>query len=163
AYWQTNWFLALCGMALVVLLWGIYQMRMRQLAKARAIDKRHRELEMELAHANRLATMGQLTASIAHEVNQPLGASITNAQAALRWVQAKEPDLGEVRQALDQIVRAGNRAADVVARVRRMAKKAPAQDVDVSLNDEIDEIVAITHGEAAKHGVSVWTQLTPNL
>src|SRR5215475_12993879 len=82
---------------------------------------------------------GQLTASIAHEVNQPLGATITNAQAALRWLQAKEPDLSEVKQALDQIVRAGNRAADVVASVRRIAKKAPAQGVDVSLNHEIEE------------------------
>src|SRR5262249_45891257 len=97
------------------------------------------------------------------EVNQPLGATITNAQAALRWLQAKEPDLSEVRQALDQIVRAGNRAADVVARVRRIARKAPAQGVDISVNDQIDEIVSITHGEAVKHGVSVRMELASGL
>ncbi len=103
--------------------------------------------------------MGQLTASIAHEVNQPLGAAITNAQAGLRWLQAREPDLNEVRQALDQAVRAGNRAADVVASVRRMVKKAPGEDDNVRVNDEIAEILAITHGEALKHGVSVRTEL----
>jgi signal transduction histidine kinase/ligand-binding sensor domain-containing protein len=156
AYWQTNWFLALCTTAFVALFWGAYLLRMRQLAH-------RRELELELAHANRLATMGQLTASIAHEVNQPLGASITNAQAALRWLQAKDPDLGEVKQALDQIVRAGNRAADVVASVRRIAKKAPAQGVDVSLNHEIEEIVSITNGEAVKHGVFMRAELAHGL
>src|SRR5262245_32177702 len=113
-------------------------MRMRRLAH-------RREMEMQLAHANRLATMGQLTASIAHEVNQPLGAAITNAQAGLRWLKREVPDLTEVEHAFDEVVRAGNRAADVVARVRRLVKKAPGQGVDVSLNNEIEEIVSITH------------------
>jgi signal transduction histidine kinase/ligand-binding sensor domain-containing protein len=156
AYWQTNWFLALCATALVALFFSAYQLRMRQLAH-------RREMELELAHASRLATMGQLTASIAHEVNQPLGATITNAQAALRWLQAKEPELGEVKQALEQIVRAGNRAADVVARVRKIAKKAPAQGVDVSLNHEIEEILSITNGEAVKHGVFMRADLAHGL
>jgi signal transduction histidine kinase/ligand-binding sensor domain-containing protein len=163
AYWQTNWFLALSAVALLVLFWGLYQLRVRQFARAQAIEKRHRQMEMELAHANRLATMGQLTASIAHEVNQPLGATITNAQAALRWLRAKEPDMGEVSQALEQVVKAGNRAADVVARVRRLAKKAPAPEADVDVNAEILEIVAIIHDEALKHSVWVKTELASNL
>jgi signal transduction histidine kinase len=156
AYWQTNWFLVLCATAFAALLWGIYRMRMRQLVHVRA-------MEMELAHANRLATIGQLTASIAHEVNQPLGAAITNAQAGLRWLKREPPDLTEVKTAFDEVVRAGNRAADVVASVRRMVKKTPGQDGNVRVNDEIGEILAITHGEATKHGVSVRTELAPDL
>jgi len=163
AYWQTNWFIALCATAFVVLLWGGYRMRMRQIAWALNNEKRHREMEIELAHANRLAMMGQLTASIAHEVNQPLGAAITNAQAGLRWLKREPPDLTEVKTAFDEVVRAGNRAADVVASVRRMVKKAPGQGDNVRVNDEITEIVAITHGEATKHGVSVRTELAPHL
>jgi signal transduction histidine kinase/ligand-binding sensor domain-containing protein len=156
AYWQTNWFLLLCAMAFVAFIWGAYLLRMRQLAH-------RRDMELELAHANRLSTMGQLTASIAHEVNQPLGATITNAQAALRWLQAKEPDMSEVKQALDQVVRAGNRAADVIARVRRLAKKAPGQGEDVSINHEIHEILSIINGEALKNDVSARAELGLNL
>ncbi len=163
AYWQTNWFLALCATAFAALLWGAYRMRMRQIAWARNNEKRHREMEMELAHANRLAMMGQLTASIAHEVNQPLGAAITNAQAGLHWLKREPPDLTEVKTAFDEVVRAGNRAADVVASVRRMVKKAPGQGDNVRVNDEITEIAGITHGEATKHGVSVRTELAPDL
>jgi signal transduction histidine kinase len=163
AYWQTNWFIALCATAFAALLWGAYRMRMRQIAWARNNEKRHREMEMELAHANRLAMMGQLTASIAHEVNQPLGAAITNAQAGLRWLKREPPDLTEIKTAFDEVVRAGNRAADVVASVRRMVKKAPGQDDKVRMNDEIGEILAITHGEATKHAVSVRMELAPDL
>jgi signal transduction histidine kinase len=160
AYWQTNWFLALCAAVFIALLGGAYRMRMRHLARAQASEKRHRELRMELAHASRLATMGQLSASIAHEVNQPLGAAVTNAQAALRWLQAQPPELAEVRQALNRIVRDGNRASDVIGRVRGMLKKAPAHEEYVFFNDEIIGIVAITHSEAMKHEVSVRTELS---
>ena len=83
---------------------------------------------MQLAHANRVATMGQLTASIAHEVNQPIAATVANAQAALRWLGAQPPDLDEVRQALGRIVRDGNRAGDVIGRIRGLIKKAPPRD-----------------------------------
>jgi signal transduction histidine kinase/ligand-binding sensor domain-containing protein len=174
AYWQTNWFLALCATAFVALLWGLYQLRMRQLARARAIERRHRdmqllaenrqrELELELAHANRLATMGQLTASIAHEVNQPLTASILNAGSALRWLKTDPPDLGEIRQSLDRIVRDGNRAADVVARIRGMAKKAPAEREDLVVNTKITNVLAIANSEILKHGVVNRTELAPDL
>jgi signal transduction histidine kinase len=82
----------------------------------------HREMQMELAHANRVATTGQLTASIAHEVNQPIAAALTNAQAALRWLDARPPDLDEVRQALARIVRDAHRAGDVIGRIRDLGR-----------------------------------------
>jgi C4-dicarboxylate-specific signal transduction histidine kinase len=99
--------------------------RKRAEAEARESERRYREMQMELAHANRVATTGQLTASIAHEVNQPIAAAVTNAQAALRWLDARPPDLDEVRQALARIVRDAHRAGDVIGRIRDLIKKAP--------------------------------------
>lgn len=90
--------------------------RKRAEAQAREAERRSREMQMELAHANRVATMGQLTASIAHEVKQPIAATVSNAQAALRWLGRQPPDLEEVRQALAHIVQDGKRAGDVVGR-----------------------------------------------
>ena len=80
---------------------------------------------MQLAHANRVETTGQLTASIAHEVNQPIAATVTNALAARRWLSAELPNLDEVRHALDRIIRDGSRAGAVVGRIRNLIKKAP--------------------------------------
>ena len=99
--------------------------RKRAEAEARESERRYREVQMELAHTNRVATMGQLTASIAHEVNQPIAATVINAQAALRWLAAQPPDLEEARQALGRIVKDGNRAGEVIGRIRALIKKAP--------------------------------------
>ncbi|MEA2986032.1 MAG: hypothetical protein QOD94_2286, partial [Alphaproteobacteria bacterium] len=84
-----------------------------------------RAAQTELAHANRVTTMGQLTASIAHEVNQPIAATVTTAHAALRWLSGDPPDLEEVRQALDAIIKDGHRASDVIGRIRALVKKVP--------------------------------------
>ena len=96
-----------------------------RVVEIRESERRYREIEVELAHANRVATMGQLSASIAHEVNQPIAAAITNANAALRWLGARPPDLEEVRQALGRIVNNGNRAGAVIGRIRDLIRKAP--------------------------------------
>jgi PAS domain S-box-containing protein len=122
-----------------------------------------REVQMELAHANRVATMGQLTASIAHEVNQPITAAVTNAHAALRWLNAEQPDLGEVGQALGRIAENGNRAAAVISRIRALINKAPPRKESVAINDAILEVVALARGEAAKNGVSVLTEFAEGL
>jgi PAS domain S-box-containing protein len=137
--------------------------RKRAEAEIRESERRYREVEMELAHANRVATMGQLSASIAHEVNQPIAAAITNAHAALRWLGTQPPDLEEVRQALGRIVRDGNRAGDVIGRVRDLIRKAPSRKDDLEINEAIREVVALTRGEAVKNGVSVQTQLAEGL
>jgi PAS domain S-box-containing protein len=137
--------------------------RKRAETEIRESERRYREVEMELAHANRVATMGQLSASIAHEVNQPIAAAITNAHAALRWLGTQPPDLEEVRQALGRIVRDGNRAGDVIGRVRDLIRKAPPQKDDLEINEAIREVVALTRGEAVKNGISVQTQLAEGL
>jgi PAS domain S-box-containing protein len=137
--------------------------RKRAEAQARDAERRYREMQMELAHANRVATMGQLTASIAHEVKQPIAATVSNAQAALRWLGRQPPDLEEVRQALAHIVQDGKRAGDVVGRIRDLIKKAPPREDRLDINEAAREVIELTRGEAAKNGVRVRRELADGL
>jgi len=122
-----------------------------------------REAQAELAHVNRVTTMGQLAASIAHEVNQPLAASVTNAHAGLRWLGLEPPNLEEVREALAAIVTDSNRASDVINRMRALIKKAPARKDGLQINEVILEVTALMRGELVKSGVSLNTQLAQGL
>jgi C4-dicarboxylate-specific signal transduction histidine kinase len=137
--------------------------RRRAESEARESERRYREAQMELAHANRVATMGQLTASIAHEVNQPIAATKVNAQAALRWLNRDAPDLEEVRQLLARMANDSDRAGNVVSRIRDLVKKAPPQMEPLHMNEAISEVIELTRGEAAKSGVSVQTQFAESL
>jgi PAS domain S-box-containing protein len=130
--------------------------------RKRAEESLHK-MEMELAHANRVATMGQLTASIAHEIRQPLAATVLDARAALRWLGKRPPDLEEVRQALGRIAEIGHRAGDVVGQIRALVQKAPPQKNPLDLNAAIREVIELTRGEAVKNGVSVRAQLADGL
>jgi PAS domain S-box-containing protein len=130
--------------------------------RKRAEESLHK-MQMELAHANRVATVGQLTASIAHEVKQPLAATVANAQAALRWLGRRPPDLEEVRQALGRIAEVGHRAGDVVDRIRALIQKAPPRKDRTDLNAAIREVIEFTRGEAVKNGISVRAQLAEGL
>jgi len=122
-----------------------------------------REAQTQLAHVNRVATMGELSASIAHEVMQPITATVTNAHAALRFLNAQPPNLEETRQALDSTVKQGNRATDVIERIRALIKKAPPRKDALEINGAILEVIALTRGEISKNGVSVQTQLAEGL
>jgi PAS domain S-box-containing protein len=126
-------------------------------------ERRSREMQMELAHANRVATMGQLAASIAHDVNQPIAAAVTNAQAALRWLGARPPDLEEARQALARIVRDANRAGDVIGGIRNLIKKAPPRTNTVDINQAVRGVIELIRGEAVKNGVSLQMELGKGL
>jgi C4-dicarboxylate-specific signal transduction histidine kinase len=126
-------------------------------------EEAYREAQLELAHANRVATMGQLTASIAHEVSQPITAAVTYALTARRLLSAEPPDLHEVDDVLSLIVKEGNRAGEVVGRIRALIKKAPARKDAVAINDAILEVIALTRTEAANNSVSVRTQLAEGL
>jgi PAS domain S-box-containing protein len=137
--------------------------RKRAEAEARKSERRYREAQLELVHANRVATMGQLTSSIAHEVNQPLAAVVTYASAARRFLGAKPPNFREVDDALSLIVKEGNRAGEVVGRIRALVKKAPTRKDAVEINDAILEVIALTRTEAANNSVSVRTQLADGL
>ncbi len=137
--------------------------RKRAEAEARESERRNREMRMELAHVNRVATMGQLTASIAHEINQPITATVTNAQAARRWLQVEPPDLQEIGRSLDCIIQDGLRAGGIVHRIHALIKKAPPRIEGLAINDAILEIIALTHSEVAKQGVTLRMQLAEGL
>jgi C4-dicarboxylate-specific signal transduction histidine kinase len=122
-----------------------------------------REAQTELAHVNRVTTMGQLTASIAHEVNQPVAAAVTNAHAALRWLGAQPPDLDEARQALAHIIKDGNRAGEIIDRIRGLIKRAPSRNDRLDINEPILEIIALTRSEVQRNGVSLQTRLADGL
>jgi PAS domain S-box-containing protein len=131
--------------------------------RLQASERNLQQAQAALAHVNRVTTMGQLTASISHEVMQPIAAGITNARAGLRCLGSQEPDLEEVRRALGRIVNEGSRATDIIDRIRSLIKKAPPRKDDVKINEALLEIIALAHGEVVKHGVSVQTQLTEGL
>jgi signal transduction histidine kinase len=126
-------------------------------------ERRYREMQMELARVNRVATIGQLTASIAHEVNQPLATARNNLTAALNFLNRTPPDLLEVREALACAVKDIDRTGTVVGGIRALMQKAPTRTDRVDLNEAVREVLELTHGEALKHGVSVRTQLADGL
>jgi PAS domain S-box-containing protein len=117
----------------------------------------------ELAHVTRVATLGELTASIAHEVNQPLAAIVTNGQACLRWLGRDVPDLDEARGALTRIVGDADRASDVLQRIRALAKKGEPEKARLNLNEVIDDVLLLLSREVQSHQVSLELDLTPDL
>jgi C4-dicarboxylate-specific signal transduction histidine kinase len=126
-------------------------------------EARLRDAQMELAHANRVTATGQLAASIAHEVSQPIAAALTNANAARRWLGAEPPDLEEVRQALGRIIRDGRRASDIIGRIRALVRKAPPRNDQLDINGTMLEVIALTRSELRRNGTSLQTQLADGL
>jgi C4-dicarboxylate-specific signal transduction histidine kinase len=120
-----------------------------------------REVQVELTHASRVVALGQLTASIAHEVNQPIAAVVASGHAALRWLD--KADLEKVRRAIERVTRDATRAGDVLSRLRAFFKKAPPRTESFDMNEAICDVIVVTDGEAAKGGIAVETQLAPGL
>ena len=130
---------------------------------ARNSERRYQEAKMELARMNRVAITEQLSASIVHEVSQPIAGAVTNAQVALRRLSAEPLDVDGARQALNRMVRDGNRAGDVIHRIRALVSKAAPRRENLAINEAILEVVALTRGEVVNNGVSLRTQLAENL
>jgi C4-dicarboxylate-specific signal transduction histidine kinase len=126
-------------------------------------ERQLRELQMQLAHANRVATVGQLGASITHEVNQPIAAARNNVIAALNFLDRNPPDLQEVREALAAAVKDADRVGAIVGRMRALMQKASPRSDPVDMNEALQEVIELTRGEAQKNGVSVESQLAKGL
>jgi PAS domain S-box-containing protein len=124
-----------------------------------ALQKAH----AELAHVTRILTVGELTASIAHEINQPLAAIVTNGNAGLRWLNADSPNLQETSEAIRRIVRDGKRAGEIVSRVQALFKKAPAVQEPLDINEVIQEVLTLTQTEINRYRVSLRAQLASDL
>jgi C4-dicarboxylate-specific signal transduction histidine kinase len=119
------------------------------------------EAQTELAHVTRVAALGELTASIAHEINQPLGAVVNNASACLRWLRAN--NLEEARQSASLVVEEGHRAGEIISRVRALAKKAPPQKDWLEINETIGEVIAMARSGVQRNRISLQTQLANDL
>ncbi len=117
----------------------------------------------ELAHIARVTTLGELTASIAHEINQPLAAIVTDASACLRWLKAPSPNRTEVQQSLARIIKDGNRASEVIDRIRALAKKSPTRKDRLDIREVILDVIALTRSEVQRNRVSLRTQLSDDL
>jgi len=118
---------------------------------------------MQLARVNRVATMGELTASIAHEIKQPITAMVTNANASLRWLAFQPPELEEVKEALREIVRNGARAGNVTDRIYGLVKKEPISTEALSVNEIISEVLLLAQNELTRNRILVETQLSVGL
>jgi len=129
------------------------------LTERKRAEEALQKAQAELAHVARLTTMGELAASLAHEITQPLAAIVTNGSAGLRWLNQGQPDLDEARAALSRIVRDGARAADVIRGLRALAKKTGPELAKLEINDTILEVLALTRSEMQRHGVVLHTDL----
>jgi signal transduction histidine kinase len=126
-------------------------------------EEKFRKAQADLAHATRASALSELTASIAHEVNQPLAAIVTNAETCLRWLDRKTPDVDEARHAVETIIEDGNRAAEVIRRVRALSKNSEPQTAPLDLNDVVHDVVPLVQRELLSHRVSLRMELAPAL
>jgi PAS domain S-box-containing protein len=122
-----------------------------------------RKAQAELSHVTRVTTLGEMTASIAHEVNQPLAAVVANAEACLRWLDRGTPDLDAVRRSVEWVIDDGNRASEVIRRVRALAKKTDIEKVPLDVNDVVKEVTALVERELVSHQVSLQMELAHTL
>ena len=133
------------------------------LTERKLAEETLRKTQAALAHVTRLTTMGELAASIAHEVNQPLTAVIANANASLRWLAAATPNLDEAREAVSRIVRDGNRAGEVIARIRALVQKSDTEKVRLDINQTVQEVVILMQNEAVRKGVALRMDLAADV
>jgi C4-dicarboxylate-specific signal transduction histidine kinase len=129
----------------------------------RESERRYREAQAELAHVTRVTTLGELTASIAHEVNQPLTAVLANAGACLRWLDRETPDLEGVRSSVEWIIKDGRRAGEVIQRIRGLLKQSDTQKAPLDINDLVSDGIALVQRELLSHHVSLRMELAPTL
>jgi signal transduction histidine kinase/ligand-binding sensor domain-containing protein len=181
AWYQTIWFRVLFPAAVLLVLWARLRLRLRQLAKrseelglinrrleAQIAERKQaeealRQAQADLARANRVSSMGELSASLAHEVRQPITAAITDANTCLRWLSRDQPDLEEARAAASRIVQDGKRAGEIVNQVRLLFKKDAPQRELVDVNEIIREMRLLLHSEATQFSVSIRTELAADL
>src|SRR6202050_2716477 len=136
---------------------------LNQMAEQRSTEEALQATRSELARVVRITTIGELAASIAHEVNQPLAAVVANADACVAWLARQEPNLVEARAAAERAVQGATRASEVITRIRSLINKATPEKAPVQINEIIDEITALAEGQASKNDVSLVLELAPHL
>jgi signal transduction histidine kinase/ligand-binding sensor domain-containing protein len=181
AYYQTNLFRLSTAAAIGIALWWMYRLRVHsiqqrseqlalvnakleaQIVERRQAEEALRQAQADLTHASRVSSMGELTASLAHEIKQPIAATITNASTCLRWLSRDQPDLEEARAAASRIAQDGRRASEILNRVRLLFQKDTLQRELIDLNDIIREMMLLLHNEAMKFAIVVRRELAADL
>jgi C4-dicarboxylate-specific signal transduction histidine kinase len=148
---QTNLALAVAGTTFVILASAL----IASLSEQKRAEEALREAQADLAHVTRVTTLGEIAASIAHEVNQPLAAVVANAEACLRWLDRGTPDLDAARRSVEWIIDDANRASEVIRRVRALANKSDVEKAPLDINDVVKEVIALVQGELVSHRVSL--------
>src|SRR5207302_6857448 len=156
---QTNLALAVAGITFVILVFA----SIASLSEQKRAEEALRQARADLAHVNRVTTMGALTASLAHEVNQPIAAAVTNAHACLNWLAGDTPSLEAARASAVSIVEDGTRAAEIISRTRLLFKKGAPQRQLVDINEVIREMVLLLSSEITRYSISVRTELAAPL
>jgi PAS domain S-box-containing protein len=133
------------------------------LSRQKHAEEALQKAQAELAHVARMTTLGELSASITHEITQPLAGVVTNANASLRWLAGESPHVAEARDAIHRIIRDGNRASDVITRMRALFKKVPTAKEPLDINDVIQEVLTLAQSELQRNRVSPRTQLANDL
>jgi len=151
--------LAIAGITFVILAVA----SIASLSEQKRAEEALREARADLARVNRVTTMGELTASLAHEVNQPIAAAVTNANTCLRWLAADTPNLEEARAAVTRIVKDGTRAAEIIKRIRLLFKKGTPERELVDINEIIREMIVLLRSEAMRYSISLRTEMAADL
>lgn len=150
-------------LAAALLITGLMEMKRRAEASSDRAEEALRHTQADLQRISRITTMGELTASLAHEVNQPIAAAITDANTCLRWLNRDQPDLEEARQAASRAVKDATRAAEIIGKVRRLYQKDDPQRAPVDLNEVIREMISLLRNEVSRYAISVRAQLAADL
>ncbi len=156
---QTNLALAVAGITFIILVCA----SVASLFERKRAEEALRQAQTDLAHVTRVTTLGELAASIAHEVNQPLAAVVTSAEACLRWLDRGTPNLDEARRALERIIEDGNRAGEVIRHLRALSSKTETEKAPLDINDVVNEVIALVQHQLLSHRVSLRTELAPAL
>jgi NO-binding membrane sensor protein with MHYT domain/two-component sensor histidine kinase len=156
---QTSLALAVAGITFVILALA----SVASLFERKRAEETLRQAQADLARVNRVNTMAELTASLAHEVNQPISAAVTNADACLRWLDGDNPNLEEARAAAIEIVKDGTRAAEIITRIRMLFRKGTPQRELLDVNEIVREMIVLLRSEVARNSISVRTELTADL
>jgi PAS domain S-box-containing protein len=135
----------------------------RDLTERTRAEEALRQAKADLTHVSRVTTMGELTASLAHEIKQPIAAAVTDANTCLRWLGRDQPDLAEAREAASRVIKDATRAADIISRVRTLFEKGTPQQELVDVNEVIQEMIVLLRGEATAYSISVRTELAEDL
>src|ERR1700719_3581274 len=156
---QTSLALAIAGITFVILAFA----SIASVSEQRRAEEALRQAQADLARVNRVTTMAELTASLAHEVNQPISAAVTNADACLRWLAGDTPNIEEARAAAMRMVRDGTRAAEIISRIRLLFQKGTPQRELLDVNEVIREMIVLLRGEVTRYNVSIRTELAADI